>query len=322
MKNHLVLLIAAALASAPAAAVTPPSFSIDNATAGENSGTIVFRVRKHGHLNGQPSIINLYGVDGSAKFGSDFDSVNQSVTFAAAETVKMVAIHLVNDNIPEPTETFTAKIRAVSNARLYDGTAVATITDSDVAAPPPPPAGINWVAARLLPFNYGRVVSLTNCPLLVGVASSCGSHYPVGARRIPEVGEIVALYTNGWAWSAPVDGAPSGGPMWTAYSLSHGDTITVFSADMTGIAPALGSAEPALPAGWYGGVTKTATKNCGPYYGPEYGGGVTAGTSYRMTFPAAGGEIFPGNPEAFVSAVPAVNPHFGAFAGVKADCFM
>jgi hypothetical protein len=135
-----VALIAVLLFATPAHAATAPSFSIDDATAAEDSGTIVFRVRKHGRLNNLPSIINVYGVDGTAKFPTDFDSMNQSVTFAPGETVKLVAIHLVNDNVPEPTETFTAKLHAVSNARLYDGTAVGTITDSDVAAPIPPPA--------------------------------------------------------------------------------------------------------------------------------------------------------------------------------------
>jgi hypothetical protein len=141
----IVAMLAVAAAGAfasPAHSATPPSFSIDDATATENSGTIVFKIRKHGHLNNQPSILNLYPVDGTAKWMSDFDSINQSVTFTAAETVKYVSIHLINDNVPEPTETFTAKLRAVSNARLYDGTAIGTITDSDVA-PTPPPA-VTW----------------------------------------------------------------------------------------------------------------------------------------------------------------------------------
>lgn len=182
--------------------------------------------------------------------------------------------------------------------------------------PPPPPTGTQWTAARLLPPNYGRVVSLTNCPLLVGVTSECGPKYPYGQYRTPEIGEIVALYTNGWGWAA------GGGPIWTVYSITHGDTLIVYGADMQGLAPAPGTPEPALPAGWFAGVLKTATKTCGPIYGPDYGGGVTAGVAYRLWFPASGGYVMPMNVDAFVSAVPAADPHFGTFAGVAAGCFL
>lgn len=136
-----IVLASTALAlTAPAIAAPPvPSFTIVDATASEEAGTITFTIKKHGKLNGLPSILNFYTVDGAAKWMQDFDVMNTSVNFTAAETVKTVTFKLINDALPEPTEMFTGKIRAVSNARLYDGTALGTITDNDVAPPSPPP---------------------------------------------------------------------------------------------------------------------------------------------------------------------------------------
>lgn len=130
------LAIAALLVSCSNAALAEPSFTIDNATANEDSGAIAFLVRKHGTLNDQPSKVLVHAIPGTAKGGADYVEDAYLLPFTAAETQKLVIFDLVNDATPEPGEKFTVKLIRGVNARLYDGTATGTITDSDVAPPP------------------------------------------------------------------------------------------------------------------------------------------------------------------------------------------
>ena len=78
--------------------------------------------------------------------GSDYVSLNQSVTFLAGQTSKSFDVTLVNNSIGERLEDFTVQINSVTNAKI--GTAVATgqILDDDVIVPAMPtltPSGIH-----------------------------------------------------------------------------------------------------------------------------------------------------------------------------------
>jgi hypothetical protein len=126
---------------APVLAVPLPSFSISDVTADENLGQACFTIKKHGKLNSLPSTVTFYtGVIGdTAKAGEDYTAQTTNIDFPATGGTKTACVGLINDTIPEPTKKFTGKIKVVSNARLYDGTGIATLTDSDVAVPVPPP---------------------------------------------------------------------------------------------------------------------------------------------------------------------------------------
>lgn len=336
----LVLVAFAALATS-AQAATAPSFTMAGRIVPENSGPVLLTVLKSNKVNSY-SRVRVYTVPGGTCAASRYVPLDIVLQFGNTVLKQTTNLNLVNNSLVDGNCTIRVQLQALRFAIVPLTPASVQVRDDDVVVvPPPPPPPVlcpdgttvpagqtcpvvvppptsttQWVNARLLPPNYGRVVSLTNCPLLVGVMSECGQKYPYGQYRTPEVGEVVALYTNGWGWAA------GGGPIWTVYSLTHGDTLIVYGADMQGLAPAPGTPDPPLPDGWFAGVLKTATKTCGSLYGPDYGGGVTAGVAYRLWFPASGGYMLPPNPDAFASAVPAADPHFGTFVGVAVGCFM
>jgi len=68
--------------------------------------------------------------DGSATSGSDYEAASGTLTFAAGETSKTVAVALLDDEADEGDETFTLRLAGASgNARLADATATGTIED-------------------------------------------------------------------------------------------------------------------------------------------------------------------------------------------------
>jgi hypothetical protein len=143
-----------------AQAATSPSFSIDNATGDENLGQICFTIRKHGKINASPSQVLIYELAGTAKPGIDYIDQRTTIDFPAAAGNKVSCIGLVQNTDPEITKTFTAKLKAISNARLYDGTAIGTITDSDAIIPPtpvPPPPPQFSVRDMTFAENEGTV---------------------------------------------------------------------------------------------------------------------------------------------------------------------
>lgn len=152
-------------------ALAAPSFSVNNATAAEDASSLVVTVRKHGRLNGLPSTVTLYTLDGTAKAGSDYVAQRATHSFTAAETSKKIVVGLVNDATPEGSETFTLKLIAGTNARLYDGTGIATITDTDVIAPEPTPtptptptpAPVTWSPGPLVDGGYARILKAEVC---------------------------------------------------------------------------------------------------------------------------------------------------------------
>jgi hypothetical protein len=207
------LLLAAALAlaalSSPVVAQPAPSFTIDNATAAEDSGSIVFTIRKHGTLNNRPSSISFDVFPGTATAGADYQRVSVDLVFTASQTSRTVTVPLVNDDRPEPTETFTAKIVRGQNSRLYRGTATGTITDSDTApapvptpspSPTPPPPAAGWVPS---PSLNGAPDLVASFPVREGLHPSWGDGsipgiYDAneGAFRLTCGGELMPVYDD------------------------------------------------------------------------------------------------------------------------------
>jgi hypothetical protein len=149
------------------AANAAPSFTIVNASADENAGQLCFAVKKHGTLNPQPSTVRFYTLAGTAKAGADYTAQDVKLQYAAAETLKSVCVPLTNDAAAEPTETMTGKLQALSNARIYDGTAVGTITDGDPATPvpPPPPPAARIITCQDVSVSEGAGVATVSCSL-------------------------------------------------------------------------------------------------------------------------------------------------------------
>lgn len=136
MKLILLALLASASAAHPAAV---PSFAIGDATVKEGVGEALITVRKLGTANANSSTLLLRTADGTATTATDYLGRSTVLTFAPTEKSKTIAVPIVNDTAPEPTETFGVTLTPGNNARLFDGHGVVTILDDDPVPPPPPP---------------------------------------------------------------------------------------------------------------------------------------------------------------------------------------
>ena len=79
--------------------------------------------------------LTLTSSDGTATVGSDYIAINETVSFAAGETSKIVEISSIEDTIKESNETFSLTLTA-SNldhipAQIADSNATVTITDDE-----------------------------------------------------------------------------------------------------------------------------------------------------------------------------------------------
>jgi hypothetical protein len=131
-----------ASAPPPIVPTSPPSLSVDDVTIAEGAPIAPVVIRKHGVLNASPSTFTIYTINGTATAPGDYTQVQTQITMGAAETSTTVNIALADDIAPEAQEFFSVQLTPVTNAKLYDGTATVTITDSDVEPPPvviPPP---------------------------------------------------------------------------------------------------------------------------------------------------------------------------------------
>jgi hypothetical protein len=198
MRPHIAIvgMLLVAIISGPAQAAAAPSFSISDATANEDAGQICFAVRKHGTLNASPSTLTFSQIAGTASAGSDYAAQTVTITFQASETLRSACVPLVNDTNPEPTETFTARLKAGANARLYDGTATGTITDTDVPPPPTPTLPTFTCQDVAVPESAGSVT--VTCSRSGGNGLPTSIQFATGGGNIPAAAPNVDYrYTGG-----------------------------------------------------------------------------------------------------------------------------
>ncbi|MEY2475791.1 MAG: large repetitive protein [Actinomycetota bacterium] len=114
----------------------PPALSVSDASATEgNSGTstATFTVTL-APASGSAVTVNYATSNGTATGGTDYEPASGTLTFAAGETTKTVAVTVYGDTVDEPNETFTMTLSAPSGATLADGTGTGTITDDDAGS--------------------------------------------------------------------------------------------------------------------------------------------------------------------------------------------
>ena len=113
-------------------------FTISDLTLTEGSSGTVTITRTGGTRSTQN--LTLTSSNGTATAGSDYTAISSSISFAAGETSKTVAISSIDDSTVESSETFTLTLTASSSdavpAQISSGTATVTITDNDVAVTP------------------------------------------------------------------------------------------------------------------------------------------------------------------------------------------
>ena len=84
-----------------------------------------------------PVTVHYATSDGTAIAGSDYVAQSGTLTFAPGETQKTIQVAAIGDATVEANEGFTVVLTGPVGATLADGTAAGTITNDDVAPPPP-----------------------------------------------------------------------------------------------------------------------------------------------------------------------------------------
>jgi aryl-phospho-beta-D-glucosidase BglC (GH1 family) len=117
-----------------------PTVSVADASAMEGSaaapGVLAFAVSLSQPAGG-PVSVRYATADGSAMAGQDYQAASGTLTFAAGETSKTVAVALLGDGVFEGEETLSLTLSLPTGASLGDGRATGTIRNDDAA----PPAG-------------------------------------------------------------------------------------------------------------------------------------------------------------------------------------
>ena len=130
-----VLLVPTALASPARADRTGPALSLEDVTALETGGSV--SVPMHLSVSSIASVEVRYTTrQRTARAGTDFTYTHGSVVFAPGETEQWIVVPIIDDRVPETTETFRVVIRGAIGATVADRRATATIHDDDWAGTP------------------------------------------------------------------------------------------------------------------------------------------------------------------------------------------
>ncbi len=111
--------------------LTLPALSVADARADEGeAATLDFRVTLDAAASGAVTV-DYATADGTAKAGEDYEAVSGTLTFAAGETSKTVAVAVLDDAVDEGSETLTLTLSNPSGATLAYAEATGTIENSD-----------------------------------------------------------------------------------------------------------------------------------------------------------------------------------------------
>jgi hypothetical protein len=79
----------------------------------------------------QPITVQYNTLNGTALSGTDYTTVNDSVTIGAGQTCTAISVPILDDKEVEQEETFTINLFNPQNGTITDGQGVVTITDND-----------------------------------------------------------------------------------------------------------------------------------------------------------------------------------------------
>ena len=141
MPTTAVVSAASAPANPASILQTDPNlrFAAANYTVGEADGTVTLNVSiSAAPLVTRPVTVTYTTVDGTAIAGSDYVAASGSLTFnSGGPLIRNIVITIINDNLPEPNETFSVVLQSPENATLA-APSIATVTIvSDDASPTP-----------------------------------------------------------------------------------------------------------------------------------------------------------------------------------------
>ena len=108
-----------------------PALSVVDARVREAPGaSLEFSVMLDQAASG-PVTVDYATSDGTAEAGADYVAANGTLSFAAGETAKTVAVSVLDDAHEEGAETLTLRLSNASGARIAHGRATGTIANGD-----------------------------------------------------------------------------------------------------------------------------------------------------------------------------------------------
>ena len=189
-----------------------PTLAISDASAAEGTGiggTLTVNVTS------TPALDCAFGVSWATASGTassaDYVAATGTVSFAANQTSRTLAVALVGDALDELNETLLVNLAAPAWGVLGDGSATGTINDDD----PTPALSIDNGGCSVAEGNTGAV----NCPFVIRLSAISGR--PVGFT------------------SATANGTATAGSDYTAHS-NVGRTISPGLQTLTVLVPVLG----------------------------------------------------------------------------------
>ena len=187
-------------AAVSATVVGPLGLSVADASATEADATVDFTVTLSRAASTSVTV-DYATSDGTATAGADYTSTSGTLTFAAGETAKTVAVSVLDDAIDEDAETLTLTLTNASGGgvSLDDGTATGTIADDDEAPAQPltasfeaVPASHDGVHSFKFEVHFSEDVEGLSYTTLRDAAFSVTNGRVTGARR------LVSGNNQGW----------------------------------------------------------------------------------------------------------------------------
>ena len=162
-----------ALSNVPAATIAgPPSLSVADAEVNEGANAALAFAVALSRAVSSPVTVDYATSDVTATAGDDYTAASGTLTFAAGETSKTVAVAVLDDVHDDGGETLTLSLSNPSGAWLSDATATGTIHNTDLM----PQAWLGrfgrTVADQVLDAVAGRMTA----PRTPGVEASLAGH--------------------------------------------------------------------------------------------------------------------------------------------------
>jgi hypothetical protein len=113
----------------------PPAVSVSDAAGADLAcgATAATFTATLSPVSGATAVVSFATEPGTATSPADYAATAGVVTFPPGTTTAQVVVPIVDDLLPEPTETFTLRLSSPVNATLADASGLGTITDQDGA---------------------------------------------------------------------------------------------------------------------------------------------------------------------------------------------
>jgi len=217
-----------------------PSLTINDVTVNENSGPAVFTVSLSAASAKTITIAYTTVANGTALAGSDFTTTAGTLTFLPGQTTATISVPIINDNMPEPNETFTVSLSSPSNATIADGTGVGTIVSDEKQIDPSLPGqyfadveSSGAEAGYLRMFNPHTVAVVARLTYVWADGHAVNQDFSIPAQQRQDVGLVYQPGIGGTGrFSVAVQSLDASRPLVAEHvGYSPADTFTGGRAD-------------------------------------------------------------------------------------------